>query len=132
MNTFVHTSPYGPRGKRCRVATYVAHRNGGASQFKCLSEMLSYDKACELAKIYSSFPANHTTRRDCSCEACTFDFESFTAALEGRAPFIEQSGAPGSERPVSSWRDYRRPVCEMSQEEAALLNSPYCRPAVDA
>jgi hypothetical protein len=36
------------------------------------------------------------------------------------------------ERPASSWRDYQRPVCEVSQEEAAFLNSPYCHPAVDA
>lgn len=37
-----------------------------------------------------------------------------------------------AERPASSWRDYQRPACEMSQEEAAFLNSPYCHPAVDA
>lgn len=37
-----------------------------------------------------------------------------------------------AERSASSWRTYQRPACEMSQEEAAFLNSPYCHPAVDA
>jgi len=36
------------------------------------------------------------------------------------------------ERPASSWRDYQRSACEVSQEEAAFLNNPYYHPAVDA
>jgi hypothetical protein len=47
-----------------------------------------------------------------------------------RSSSVEENLA--KQRSTSSWRDYQRPVCEMSREEAAFLNSPYCHPAIDA
>lgn len=35
-------------------------------------------------------------------------------------------------RAAGEWRTWRRPACEVSQEESAYLNSPYCYPAIDA
>lgn len=52
--------------------------------------------------------------------------------LDQRTYYEAEAASLQVARPVTTWRTYQRPACEITQEEAEFLNSPYCHPAIDA